>query len=65
MVVVIGRVVPRGKGQFEVAPISDTDRTLATPEQRLHRLLLAARSYRDERSQKALTDLIEAAKDID
>jgi hypothetical protein len=63
-VVVVGRVVPLGRGST-VAPISDAIRTMATADKKLHRLLLAARAYRDGRSQVALTDLIEAAKDID
>jgi len=61
---VIGKVYPAG-GHSEVGPIGMLRPTSSIPEERLHRLLLAARAYRDQRSQKALTELIEAAKDIE
>lgn len=63
MPLVMARVVP-GKHGPAIAPISDTIQTSASADEKLTRLLVAARAYRDERTQKALTDLLEAAKDI-
>lgn len=50
----------------QVRPIVEwPPRSKAKPEEKLHRLLLAARAYRAARTQKALDELLAAAKDID
>jgi hypothetical protein len=57
-------------GRIELGPTltpvsTPPRRTNKRADAKLHRLLLAARVYRDQRSQKALDELIDAAKDIE
>jgi hypothetical protein len=63
--IVVGRVVPVG-ADFRVSPLSGAPRhTNRSVDAKQIRLIAAARTYKRERTQVALDELLDAAKDID